>query len=314
MPENRQYIEQPYFSIVTPSYNREKLLYRLYKSLCEQQFSDMEWVVIDDGSTDGTKRMIEGLQAHSPFPIIYRYQSNGGKNRAINHALKVATGYFFVDIDSDDYFLPRSLEKYKAIWEGLSPEEQATLGGMVADCVHTDGRIVGRPFPEDKIVTNAIKLRSQLKVRGDKLYLYKLGVIKDRPTPEFDGESYMHPTVRHRRIAQDYSLLATTFAGRVKDYQVDGLSADIPGQIPKSLQNPQGYRLHAREAVDFGAKENLLEIWKECINYSRFSLHCGDGFGAQIRSIDRKGVFLCSFLFGLLRYCKDRIVYPSAVQ
>ena len=310
MPESTQRDQRPYFSIVTPTYNREKLLPRLYQSLCEQRFSDMEWVVIDDGSTDGTRELIARLQSDSPFPIVYRYQPNGGKHRALNHALEVASGLFFVDVDSDDYLIPAVLGRYETLWEGLQDAQRASLAGIVADCLHTDGRIVGRPFPEDMIITNSIDLRSKLKLRGDKLYLYKLDILRYYPIPEFEGERFIQESVRHRRVAREYELLATTLAGCVKDYQSDGLSADFSGRVPNNLKNPKGYRLRTREAVNLGAKENALELWKECINYSRFCFHCGDGLKAQFNGINKKALLIISLPLGFMRYRKDLAAFP----
>ena len=302
---------QLFFSIVTPTYNRVRLLERLYQSLVDQRFSSMEWVVVDDGSLDGTETLMRRLQSESPFPIVYQWQKNGGKHRALNHALQLCRGRFFVDIDSDDYFLPGALQAYHQLWQDLPPARQTALGGMVADCVHVDGRTVGRPFPQDRMITNSIALRARLKVRGDKLYLYKLDVAQQFPSPEFPGEHFMQESVRHRRIARSYDLLATTHAGRVKDYQSDGLSAEASGRLPNSLRNPRGYRLRTLEATNFRAKENWRELWKECANYVRFSFHCGESLPEQARQVDSKVLWALSVPVGYARYRRDLRRFPQ---
>lgn len=297
--------DKPFFSIVTPTYNRASLLPRLYQSLRQQDFDSFEWVVIDDGSTDSTQDLIRALGHEAPFPVVYRKQVNGGKHRALNHALDVARGYFFVDIDSDDYFLPDTLGRYSDLWASLSEEQKNRLGGMVADCVHVDGRVVGRPFPRDRVVTNSIDLRSNLKVRGDKLYIYKTSVVREFPSPVFDGENFMQESVRHRRVARKYDLLGTTFAARVKDYQQGGLSAPDPGRLPNNLRNPQGARLRALEATNFKAKENGRELFKECVNYVRLSLHCGESFSVQFRSVKNRSMWCFAAPLGFFRFRND---------
>lgn len=68
------------FAVVTPTYNREKSLQRLYLSIVTQKFcyQEFSWIVVDDGSTDDTKKLIDSFILNSPFEIIYLYKPNGG--------------------------------------------------------------------------------------------------------------------------------------------------------------------------------------------------------------------------------------------
>ena len=66
-------------TVFTPTYNRRRLLPRLYESLCKQEYADFEWVVVDDGSTDETEDLIRTYIEESTFPIVYLYQKNSGK-------------------------------------------------------------------------------------------------------------------------------------------------------------------------------------------------------------------------------------------
>ena len=72
-------------TIMTPTYNRAYVLPRLYDSLCQQTRQDFEWLVIDDGSTDGTAELIFDYRVKSDFSINYFYKENGGKHRALFH-------------------------------------------------------------------------------------------------------------------------------------------------------------------------------------------------------------------------------------
>ncbi|MGI6223221.1 MAG: glycosyltransferase family 2 protein [Prevotella sp.] len=98
------------FSIFTPTYNRSKLLPRLFESLLRQNLKDFEWLIVDDGSTDETHTIIENFMRHSYFPIRYFFKENGGKHRAINYGVKNAEGELFFIADSDDLLLPNSLQ------------------------------------------------------------------------------------------------------------------------------------------------------------------------------------------------------------
>lgn len=99
-------------TIFTPTYNRAELLPRLHKSLQEQTNKNFEWIVVDDGSTDNTKEVIENiiLQQENDFPIRYFYKENGGKHTAINRGVREANGDLFFIVDSDDILTFNSVE------------------------------------------------------------------------------------------------------------------------------------------------------------------------------------------------------------
>ena len=81
-------------------------LYRVYDSLVSQTFRDFEWLVVDDGSTDGTKTLVSDWCEEADFPIRYLYQPNKGKHVAYNHAVPNAGGTLFLTLDTDDSCVP----------------------------------------------------------------------------------------------------------------------------------------------------------------------------------------------------------------
>ena len=58
-------------TVLTPAYNRGKLLQKLYKSLCDQDCKDFEWLIVDDGSSDGTEDYVKKMKETADFPISY---------------------------------------------------------------------------------------------------------------------------------------------------------------------------------------------------------------------------------------------------
>src|SRR5229473_1606416 len=89
------------FTVFTPTFNRSQTLSRVYEGLRLQTFRDFEWLIVDDGSTDGTKELVEKWQTESAFLIRYIYQENQGKPAAFNHGVQEARGELFVTLDPD---------------------------------------------------------------------------------------------------------------------------------------------------------------------------------------------------------------------
>ncbi|MDL0414398.1 glycosyltransferase family A protein, partial [Clostridioides difficile] len=92
------------FTVFTPTYNRAHLLENLYNDLKAQtyDFNDFEWLIVDDGSSDSTKELVEKFISENKLNIRYIYKENGGKHTAINLGVKNADGELFFIVDSDD--------------------------------------------------------------------------------------------------------------------------------------------------------------------------------------------------------------------
>lgn len=96
-------------SVIIPTYNREKFLKRAIESVLKQTFQDFELIIVDDGSTDETKKTVESFQSDK---IKYIYQENsGGGAKPKNSGIKVAQGEYIAILDSDDEWLSAKLEK-----------------------------------------------------------------------------------------------------------------------------------------------------------------------------------------------------------
>lgn len=100
----------PLISVVIPTYNRADLLPRALRSVLDQTFRDFELIIVDDGSTDNTKEIVDGFRS-SFENIIYVSQPNSGQCAyPKNHGIELSKGRFVAFLDSDDEWMPKKLE------------------------------------------------------------------------------------------------------------------------------------------------------------------------------------------------------------
>lgn len=106
----------PFFSIVVPMYHAENTIERCVKSLTEQTFQDLEILLINDGSTDGTENVCRRLLTEDAR-IFYFAKENGGVSTARNYGIDKASGKYLLFVDSDDYLQEDYCEKLYRAWE-----------------------------------------------------------------------------------------------------------------------------------------------------------------------------------------------------
>jgi glycosyltransferase involved in cell wall biosynthesis len=97
---------QPIVSVIIPTYNRKDKVVEAIKSVVDQDFDNVEIIVVDDGSTDGTAEFLKSLN----LPVIVITQLNGGVSNARNTGIRASKGKYIAFLDSDDLWLPGKLE------------------------------------------------------------------------------------------------------------------------------------------------------------------------------------------------------------
>lgn len=125
-------------SVVIPSYNRAYCIARTLDSVLGQSHRNVEAIIVDDGSTDNTRELIEQTYGHEPR-VRYFYQKNGGVSAARNHGLREARGEYIALLDSDDLWLPWKLEAQLRCLEAL-PDAGMIWTDMTA--VNPEGGVI----------------------------------------------------------------------------------------------------------------------------------------------------------------------------
>ena len=133
-------------TIHTATYNRAYILEKAYRSLCAQTCKDFEWIITNDGSTDGTDELVRSWQAlDNGFPIIYNSMPHVGIPRALNAGVKLASGAWFMMLDSDDHLTPKAVEKI-LLWLSEIEDSEGFVGIGFGKC-QPDGRYMKNQIP-----------------------------------------------------------------------------------------------------------------------------------------------------------------------
>ena len=159
-------------SILTPTYNRANLLTNLYNSLVKNlnYGLEIEWLIMDDGSTDNTQSVVENFIKQNKIDIKYFKQENQGKMVAINNLVEKTTGELIVDCDSDDYFSDDAFKIIKESYEKY-PNENQELYGMCFLKYDTKGQNMGQLFKNEK--TTMFDLYFKEGEDGEKALVFK---------------------------------------------------------------------------------------------------------------------------------------------
>jgi len=229
-------------SILTPTYNRAHTLPRLYKSLKQQTMKDFEWIIVDDGSTDNTKYIVEKwIKEINLFNIIYIKQKNGGKHRALNKGIPHAKYDYIYIVDSDDYLTDDAVEKIH-LWISTIDNKSKFAGvsglrGKITD----KGMIIIGQFPSKLEFIDATNLeRKSKKLLGDKAEVYRKDILLKYPFPEFEGEKFLTEAVVWNRIAADgYKIRWFNKIICICEYLDDGLTKTDAEE--RRINNFNGY-------------------------------------------------------------------------
>lgn len=237
----------PYkITVFTPTYNRAYIIETLYRSLQRQKYTNFEWIVVDDGSSDNTQELFAvWTQEENPFPIRYHKQENGGKCRGINRGLEMAQGELFFTVDSDDYLTDDALEKI-AKWETELPKDQPYCG-FAGNLGTAPGVTPNKCF--DAGFYDGTAFDRYGDVDGERASVFYTEIHRRYLYPEFPGEKFITEAVTWNRMANaGYKMRFYNDIIWIYEYKPDGLTS---AGYKLFLDNPQGTALFFREKAKF---------------------------------------------------------------
>ena len=239
-------------SILTATYNRANYLPKLYESIKENLKYKItpEWIIVDDGSTDETKNIVEEFIKENRIIIKYMYQKNSGKMSAINEAVKMATGDLIVDCDSDDYFSDNGFEIIEKNAEKLLKDEE--LYGMAFLKKEENGKISGKEFSQKEYKTTMLDLYFKEDIGGEKILVYN-GKIRKKYSHQLEhNEKFITEARMYHKMDEKYKLLAINEVVEIGSYIEDGYTKNINKTFK---ENPYGYYMYFKELMQKNMKD-----------------------------------------------------------
>ncbi len=275
------------FTIFTPTYNRAYMLGNLYEGLKNQTFKDFEWLIVDDGSTDDTKELVEKFKSENKIDINYIHKENGGKHTANNIGTENAKGELFFVVDSDDNILENALEEVDKSWKLVNDKDVCV--GVVGLDQYPDGRIIGKKF-EKEMEIPFTDIYEKYKVVGDKAIAIKTSVMKEYKFPEDKNINFVTESVVWDDIAKKYNVRCTNNILKVTEYLEDGLTNN---KLSENYINGMAFSsLYCINKNIYTLNHYPVILLRQYINVYKFSKVSNINYAKKFNKLYKKVIYI----------------------
>lgn len=292
-------------TILTPTYNRKDTMKNLYDSLANQTYKNFQWLIIDDGSVDGTGKFIETLP-YQEFEIEYHYKDNGGKHTALNYSHSFIKGKLICIVDSDDWLLPNAISKIIETWELYCSLENVKCltflkGKNLREAMNCN-------FPKEPTLSNHIEFRVNGARRGDCCEVLMSDVLKEFPFPEYKGETFLGEGYLWNHIGFRYQTVYINEIIYICEYMEGGLTKS--GRRLR-LQSPKGGMENSNSFMEIHSFPKVIPriLRKEAWLFICYGKFAGYGYEEILEKGYQKSLIRKNYIFGVLLYYYWKIKY-----
>lgn len=248
-------------SVYTCVYNGEKTIHRVFDSIKNQTYRNIEHIIINDGSTDSTAELVQKYMQEVDYPVNYFEKENGGKHTAVNMAWDNARGYFAVQLDADDELLPDAIEflvnEYNSIPDDIKENVWCVHGRCIDQLEH---KMVGEPYPEG---INQFSLEKAKEIAentsGEKFGMMKVSALSRYRYPTPAGVSFVTENYVWHQLNRLYRTWYTNHIVRIY-YINEGESLSNPKLKRQTCSNYSfdfKYELENRKIFNLTYKKTL---------------------------------------------------------
>lgn len=277
-------------TILTPTYNRAYILRNAYASLLSNKKEEFEWIIVDDGSSDETRTLVESWITENKINIHYLHQENQGKTNALVTGIAHAVGKFTLVLDSDDILSDRIIDELAVEIGKL----EAGIVGIVGLKTDLMCNLIGSDF-KSEYADYAELYFGINRTSGDKLFLVNTDVYKKSLVKSYPGEKLIPESVFYINMSQYGKFKCMNKVFYSGNYLSDGLSDDI---IKLAARNIQGFILEKKmlQTQNIALKEKILNE----IKYIAYSASANLNFFEIVKNSSQKRLTLCMYIPALL--------------
>lgn len=232
-------------SILTSTYNRANELSKVYESLLKNKSTlnsnvSFEWLIMDDGSTDNTKDVVQKFVDENKIEIKYFYHKNKGKMESINELVEIATGDLMFTCDSDDYLTDNALNVISKNYEKYKNEN------IYAMCFHRSmNGFIGDDYKKE--FTTLFDLHFKDGKTGEDLLVFISKIRKQyKHKLEYD-EKFVTEARLYYEMDEKYNIACVNETLMIGAYNDDGYTKNLSSQIKKA---PFGYYHYFKEILE----------------------------------------------------------------
>ena len=283
-------------TILTPSYNRAHTLPALYESLLKQDTDVFEWLVVDDGSTDATRKLVEGWQGEGKISIRYLHKQNGGKHTALNEGIRLIESELTFIVDSDDWLPENAVEIILQYHEKY--REMEGICGYSFLRFYPDGKVNDAFYPQDEWIDTYINARINAGIAGDKAEVFFTDVLKRYPFPVYEGEKFVPEDLVWVQMSGPYKMVHINRCVYISDYLEGGLTCSgkrMKIHSPKAMT--ERARLYLNDAsVNKKTKCKMILLY---VIYGHFAQYSEKKLA---NDLNRKVWYIAGFVPGTVLY------------
>lgn len=258
-------------TIFTPTYNRGYILDKLYNSLLNQRNKDFKWLIVDDGSTDNTKKLVKSWIDENKIEIKYIYQENQGKHIAHNVGVDNCDTELFLCVDSDDNLLDNAVEDILNDYKYINDD---MICGIVTSRIDKKNNPIGGEITNKVKYSNLSDLYEKYGLKGDTSLVFKSKIIKEYKFPQIEEERFIGEEYIYCQIDELYKLYISHKKYYKCEYLDDGYTKNM---IKTIVSNPKGYMLVKKTKMMLS--NNII------VRYKSAALYLASGKIAQEKNL-----------------------------
>lgn len=291
-------------TVLTPAYNREKFLMRMYNSMIQQTNYSFQWLIIDDGSNDKTEQTVHTIIKNHKysFQVDYFKKENGGKHTALNYSHPYIKGEYVMVLDSDDYLKKEAIEIINKRINEL--EEKNRIGWLAFLKGNKDGAPFDSLYKEDGEITTYENYMNKGR-KGECCDVYLTKAFISYPYPEFSNEKFISENYLNIQASLygKYKMITYNDVIQIVEYLDGGLT--LEGRALQ-IKNPKGHAELWKHVTGelFNLKQNVKGAWL----YIAYSFFAGVSVSKIINeSLNKKVTFFnLPFGYGIFLFWKKK--------